>query len=223
MSDADTFIQEVTEEVRRDQLFGYLKRYGWIAALVILAIVGGASWREYAKARDIAEAQALGDAIVDAMAANDSADRAKALSKITATTPGGDAMLQFLLAAAEADSGQTADAVARLDKVAKNGDLAPIYRQIAAFKALLLQTDTLPADARRQQFQALAQPGEPLRLLAEEQLALIDISEGDKAAALERLQNILQDAEADAGLQQRASQVIVALGGKPQARPGSSG
>ena len=65
-----------------------------------------------------------------------------------------------------------------LNAVAVQGDLPEIYRAIAAFKALLLQSETLPVADRRQQFEALAAPGAPLRLLAEEQLALIDMFRG---------------------------------------------
>jgi len=43
---------------------------------------------------------------------------------------------------------------------------------------------------------------------------LIEIAEGDSAAAIERLRAIIEDAEVDVGLQDRARQVIVALGGK---------
>ena len=46
MSDSDSFIDEVTEEVRRDRLFGYFRRYGWIAAVVIVVVVGGAGGRQ---------------------------------------------------------------------------------------------------------------------------------------------------------------------------------
>ncbi len=113
--------------------------------------------------------------------------------------------------------------MAELEEVARTGELPEIYRQIAAFKALTLQTDSLPAADRRLQFEALAQPGAPLRLLAEEQLALIDIAEGQTEAAIGRLQAILQDAETSADLQQRAAQVIVALGGEPQRLPGPQG
>ena len=56
MSDTDSFIDEVTEEVRRDRLFGLMKRYGWIAALAVLLIVGGAAWNEWRKAQDRAAA-----------------------------------------------------------------------------------------------------------------------------------------------------------------------
>ena len=56
---------------------------------------------------------------------------------------------------------------------------------------------------------------EAFRLLASEQLALIDIETGDTDAAINRYQAILSDAEVSADLQQRALQVIVALGGQP--------
>ncbi len=223
MSDTDSFIDEVTEEVRRDRLFLLFKRYAWIAAALIILIVGGAAWNEYRKAQARAEAEQLGDSIIAALAANDAAARANALTDIEVDSPGGAAIVNFLTAATSAESGQTEDAVAALNEIATTGELPEIYRQIATFKALTLQAETLPAADRRVQFEALAQPGAPLRLLAQEQLALIDISEGDTDAALDKLQAILQDAEVGPGLQQRATQVIVALGGTPQPQPGSQG
>jgi hypothetical protein len=62
----------------------------------------------------------------------------------------------------------------------------------------------------------MAQPGNPLRLLAGEQLALLDIAQDQPEAAIARYQAILQDAETTSDLQQRALQVIVALGGEPE-------
>jgi len=223
MSDTDSFIEEVTEEVRRDRLFLLFKRYGWIAAALIVVIVAGASFNEYRKAQERAAAELLGDDIIAALAANDAQGRAEALSGIQAQSPGGSAMLQFLTAATQAESGETGNAVDELAEIARSGDLPEIYRQIATFKALTLQSETLPVADRRLQFEALAQPGAPLRLLAQEQLALIDIAEGDTKAAIDRLQAILEDAETTTDLQQRASQVIVALGGTPQLLPRSQG
>ena len=78
----DRFIDEVTEDLRRDRLFLMLRRYGWIAVLLILALVAGAAWREYASSRDRAAARAFGDAILAAEAETDAAARADALAAV---------------------------------------------------------------------------------------------------------------------------------------------
>jgi len=67
MSDTNSFIDEVTEEVRRDRLFGYFRRYGWIPAVIIVALVGGTAYNEWSKAQLSQVAQARGDALLDAL------------------------------------------------------------------------------------------------------------------------------------------------------------
>lgn len=213
MSNTDSFIDEVNDEVRRDRLYGYLRRYGWIAVLAIVLIVGAAGFNEYRKAQNEAAAQALGDAMLDALNNDAPGDRAAALADVRADTPESQAVLALLQAGAFADAGDTEAAVAALAQVQNAADAPLIYRQIATFRALLLQSDTLDIETRRAGFEALAVPGVPFRLLAEEQLALIDVETGDVAAALDRLRPMLDDAEASAGLQRRALQAIVALGG----------
>ncbi|MFV1464892.1 MULTISPECIES: hypothetical protein [unclassified Phaeobacter] len=221
MSDTDSFIDEVTEEVRRDRLFKILKRYGWIGGVAVVLIVGGAALREYNRAQTEAAAQALGDQMIAALDSDDSAARANALGAITAETAGGDTVLKLLQAGALADAGERAAAVERLNAVASNGEMPVIYRHIATFKALGLQQDSLPIADRRIQFEALAQPGAPLALLAQEQLALIDIEDGNAEAAITRLREIIASAAVTSDLKDRASQVIVALGGalEPAAAP----
>lgn len=223
MSQSDSFIDEVTEEVRRDRLFRLFRRYGWIAVLLVLLVVGGAAFNEFRKAQTRTQAEDLGDALLAALENDDATARADALASIDAETSGGQAVVGFLTAAAQAETDETAAAVERLNAISTDGALPEIYRQIAAFKALTLQGDVLPASERRLQFEALTQPGGPLRLLAQEQLALIDIEENDPQAAIGRLQAILDDAEAPAGLQQRVAQVIVALGGTPEGAQGGQG
>lgn len=215
MSNTDSFIDEVTEEVRRDRLYGYLKRYGWIAGLVIVLIVAGAGYAEYNRAQARAQAQALGDAMLAGLSQDDDAGRATALAGVEAGTAEGAAVLAFMTAGVQADAGETAAAAQTLSGVAASADVPLIYRQVATFKALTLQSDTLDADTRRAGFAALAIPGVSLRMMAEEQLALIEIETGDPQAAIARFRSIMEDAEATSGLQRRALQAIVALGGSP--------
>ena len=104
MSDTDSFIDEVTEEVRRDRLFGYFRRYGWIPAVIIFALVGGTAYNEWSKAQVAQVAQARGDALLDALELEDEAEQAAALSAIARED--GDALVAKLLAAGvEAESG----------------------------------------------------------------------------------------------------------------------
>lgn len=213
MSNAESFIDEVTEEVKRDRLFAAMRKYGWIAVLVVLALVGGTAWREYSKAQEAAQAQALGDSILAAMDSGDSAARATALEDVAAPNASADVIVEMLAAEAEVEAGNVDAAVKRLQAVADNAGVPQIYRQIASFKALTSGASVLTVEDRRAGFQALAVAGQPLRLLAEEQLALIDVETGERDAAIERLQTLLQDAEITAGLRRRASQLIVALGG----------
>ena len=213
MSDTDSFIDEVTEEVRRDRLFLMLKRYGWIGGVAVALIVGGAAFREYNKAQERAAAEDLGDQITAALKVEGSEDQAAALAAVTAPGAGGHAIAAMLEAGALAEAGKAAEAAARLEAVAIDGELPLIDRHIASFKALSLQADTLIVADRRLQYEALAQPGAPLALLASEQLALLDIEEGNNDAAIARLRDIAADAAVSGDLKDRASQVIVALGG----------
>ena len=215
MSNTDSFVEEVNEEVRRDRLYGLLRRYGWIAVLAIIGIVGGAAYSEYNKAQARAQAEGLGDAMLAALALNDQSERADALAAIESATPTSAAIVRMMTAASQAEAGDAAASVATLNALAVDGDVPQIYRQVAAFKAITLQGTDTPASERRQSLEAMAQPGHPLRLLAQEQLALIDIETGEPDAAINRYQAIIEDAEVSTDLQQRALQVIVALGGEP--------
>jgi len=212
VSDTDSFIEEVTEEVRRDKLFGYIRRYGWIAVLVVLALVGGASWNEYNKASIRSAAQARGDAILAALEADDSAARAAALAKLDAS--GATAPVVAMLHSAEAMASDDPDgAAAALKAIVGDASQSALYRDMAALKLVILTSnDTAPAE-RIAALQPLTTPGGPFRVLAEEQIALAEIESEKIDAALTRLRALMEDTEASQGLRRRVSQLIVALGG----------
>ena len=208
VSDSDSFIAEVTEEVRRERLFGLLRRYGWIGVLLVLALVGGAAWNEYSKAQRANAAQARGDALLDAISEPDEALRREAVTELTAAEAP-DVVTALLGAATTLEAGDPAAAKATLEALAVRGDVPEIYGELAAFKAAMI--DTGDAEARRAALSALAAPGRPFWLLAEEQLALMDIAAGETGAAIGRLQRIAEDAGASQGLRDRAQNLMVAL------------
>ncbi len=217
MSNQDSFIDEVTEEVKRDRLYGLMRRYGWIPVVVVLGIVGGTAYREYNRAAEQAAAESFGDSILTALEVEEIPARISALSEISTGDSDEKAVLEMLIAAEEGVDGDDAAAIARLQSVANDTTVPNIYRQIASYKALSRASDVLSLDERKAGFESLAVAGQPLRVLAEEQLALIEIESGDAEAAMKRLRALISDAEASAGLRRRATQLIVALGGSVDA------
>ncbi len=209
MANTDSFIDEVTEEVRRDQLFALFRRWGWIAVLVVLGVVGGAAYREWQGAQDRARAQAFGDALLAALDTTDPDARTAALMAVDATTPEAEVILALLAAGEAATPEEITNAAATLRASAEMPGLDRRYADLALLKAEMM--DPAPEAEARLILEAIAEPGRPYASLADEQLAILDIRSGDLEAGLERLRAIERSAAATAGLQQRASQLIVAL------------
>ena len=209
MSDTDSFINEVTEEVRREKLYGYLRRYGWIAVAAVLLLVGGAAFNEYRNAQSRAAAEATGDALLAALSINNEAERAEAMAGINADGPSA-AVALLLRASTQQEAGDLDGAAATLNSVATNGDLPEMYRDLAAFKAAMLPVGDVAS--RQANLEALAAPGRPFSLLAQEQLAYIALGAGDQDGAMEILRRIEEDAAVTRGLRERVQTLMVALG-----------
>jgi hypothetical protein len=211
LSETDSFIDEVTEEVRRDRLFALMRRYGWIGIVAVLAIVGGAAFNEWQKARAEAEAQGFGDSVLAAMEAE---DRSAALGAISAQ--GGRAGVLALIEAAEAaDAGNSAEALEQLAAVAADSTLPQSLRDLARLKSVIVAGPQMDAAERDATLATLAAPGAPYRLLALEQQALVLVAAEQTDEAVALLRQILSEAGLTAGLQQRATELIVALGADP--------
>lgn len=210
MSNPDSFIDEVTEEVRRDRLFRLFRKYGWIGILIILGLVGGTAWTEWSKARDAAKAQAFGDAVLDALDQGTPQERREALAAVP-TDAGQTGLLGLILSSDPAED--KAATLAALDKVANDAALTPAYRDLAVLRRVLVAGADMPLADRRTALQGIAGAGRPYRVLAEEQLAYLLVEEGKKDEAITAMTALLQDQDASGSLRARLSQVVTALGG----------
>ena len=215
MSDTDSFIDEVSEEIRREKLFKTFRKYGWIGIALVVIVVGGTGYREYSRAAEKSASEAFGSDVLAALQQNDPSARVAQLDTITAPNAAAGAMIAMLQAAELSSDREGAAAAAKLEAAALNSDLDNMYRDILNFKRLTTPESGLENNERRMGFEQLATPGNPLRLLAEEQLALLDLASGDTEAAVNRLSMILEDSELTQGLRQRAGQLMVALGQDP--------
>ena len=215
MSQSDSFIDEVTEEVRRDKLFANFRKYGWVAAIAVLVIVGGAAYYEYSRAQETAQAEAFGDALLTALEQGEPAERAAALDAIEAETPDGRVLLALTRSSELAKAGDTEGAIDALQAVADSSDIPVTYRSLAKFRLLALQGETLSPAERRAGYEELAGPGAPLRLMALEQIAVTHVEEGNRDEALEQLVALQDEDGLTPDLLRRISQLIVVLGGTP--------
>ena len=216
MSDTDSFLQEVSEELRRDRLYRNIRKYGWIAILLVIVIVGAATYREYLKSQAETEAELFGTSIIDALNEKNAADRISKLKKINAPGENAKAVVAMLLSAESIGNETESPEMSSLSDVIEVSSIDPHYRDLLNFKILLKSSEIMNLDERMKAFSALSKPGNPFRLLAEEQMALIELELGNTDSAIEKISQILLDAELTAGLRNRATQMMIALGKDPE-------
>lgn len=214
MSNPDSFIDEVTEEVRRDRLFAMFRKYGWIGGVLVVAIVGGAAYVEWQKAKAVARAEGFGEAMLDALDVGGTAERRAAMAAVPAD--GTQAALKSLMLASDpaGDLPQSkAEALAALEALIADASQPEIYRDMAVLRRVMVAGADLPLADRRAALEGISVPGRAFRVMAAEQLAYLMIEEGNTQGALEALGALMQDQEATQGLRARVAQVITALGG----------
>lgn len=213
MSQNDSFIDEVSEEVRRDHLFKMTRRYGWIAVLAIVALVGGAAWNEWQKASATTQARAQGDALLSAL---DHTDTDAQIAALTAIDGSGAVVAQLLAAASAVQTGepaQRAEAGAILQALAEDTRLAPEWRDLAALRLLSVPGAMENPAERAAGLEALAMEGRPYAALAREQLALLALEAGDTETARAGFAALVSAPQTPAALRARAEQMVEILGG----------
>ncbi len=211
MSNSDSFFNEVTEDLRRERALNLLRRYGWIAVLLVLLVVGGTAWNEWRKAQARASAEAFGDAVLAALENNETADRIAALAEID-TTGAQAGLLRLLSAGALLEEDRPA-ALEALQAAANDSALPEAYRQLATLQRIIAGGREIPLAEREQLLAGLSQPGQPMRPVALEQTALLQLEQGNRERAIEILTDLLSQSDVSDSLQRRVTQLITALGG----------
>ena len=209
MSDTDSFIDEVTEEVRRDRLFGFFRRYGWIPAVVILILVGATAYNEWNKSVAEKVAQVRGDALLSALDLEDVVESNVAITEII-TTDSGNVVASFL-----AVGGDQSQAVDLLSGIAANTDQPDYIRDLARLK-LAATPNAVSLDEAILILSDLSAPGGLYRNVATEMLVAVELERGNLDVALALLKSHIQDAEASQAQIQRMGELITALESKPE-------
>ena len=210
MSESDSFIREVTEEVRQDQMLAYWKKWGvWIISGVVLVVGAAAGW-SWMQAQNAAQAEARGAAFIAA-----DPERLEDMTALPGTIDGPAALIAELQAAgALAGEGKWVEAAERYDAVAGREGVTPEYRDLALLQAVRVRVAGGQSEGAIEALAPLAEPGAPYRLLAMELRAAVRLQAGDTEGAYADLNDIIADPTATADLRRRAAAMITATGGE---------
>lgn len=211
MSDSDSFIDEVTEELKRDRMFRLWKRYGVFVIGAIVLIVVGAAGKSWWDAEQEEAAREAASKLVAAAKIEAPEARAAAFAELVGEDKAA-LVARFRAAEAFAEAGSVDRAVSELAAIRSDEELDPLYRDLAALKAAQIQYPTRSPDETIAALDPLAAEGAPYRLLALEIRAAAHLAKGDAAAARADLNLIAEDPFATNELRQRVAQFLALLG-----------
>lgn len=216
MADSDSFVQEVTEEVRRDAMYAAWRKYGpFVVGAIALVILGTAaqSWWKSSQENAVREA---GEAFIQAQTVEESADAAEAFLTLSNEGEGDYAALAGLRAAAAfGASGDVPRAVEQYEAVAAMSGIDARLTDLAKLRTVMIRSDTMEPAEMLEKLAPLSASGQPWRKAALEFTAAAHVRAGDEAAAIEALTSLLGEEALRPDVQVRAREMISALGGTP--------
>lgn len=214
--DADTFLKEVDEELRKEQLNQFVARYGWwiLAAIVlVLAAIGGYIWWQ---ARQQAKAGEQGETLVSALDSIETGNRNAAAPKLgqlaASEIEGYRVAAQFARASTQSEAGNAQAAIATLRSIAEDSDLAEPYRHAALVRQTALEFDRLQPQVVIRRLGPLARPGQPWFGSAGEMVGIAHLRMRRPDLAGPLFQRIGRDESVPPSIRTRAIQMAGSLG-----------
>ena len=204
MSENESFIDEVTEEVRRDKLYLFLKKYGWIPALGVILIVATSIVVEIRNNSLVLESEKRGDILAQALITNE--EGKINFFDISEEFTDDSALIPSLLKSKLFEQNQNlSEAMSAYESLLNNTELNPGFRNFVKFKLLLLLKDD-PVRSEELLGDLIA-PDNAFRLLALEQKVLKQINEGSWEKAQKSLYLIKNDPNSSQSLLSRVDQI----------------
>lgn len=162
---SDAFLREVDEELRRDQIFGFWRRYGRLVALAIglglVAFAGFLYWQNYQAEQAGLAGEKLTGAIEQLSTDRIDAARPELEALAKSDRDGYRAAAQIALAAVTAQQGDIKGSASRFAAVAADPEIAQPLRDLALIRQTTLEFDQIPPDTVVNRMKPLAVKGNP--------------------------------------------------------------
>lgn len=208
------FIQEVDEDLRRDQYKRLWDKYGKLAVVaavaLVVAIAGSVAYRDWQKTRRAEDTRKLIEAVE--LSATDPKIGPDALASLAKSASAGVGTLARLhQAAAYVRNGESGKAVEVYDQIAADGSVDTIFRDLAILMAAQHRADGPEAAAAALKLAPLIQDTNPWRHPALELTAVVALGQGDKPRARDLFRRLADDPTASPAIRGRAAEMAAAL------------
>lgn len=211
----DSFIREVNEELRSEQIQNVWKRFRPLiigGAVVIVLGVAGASLWEWWQAK---QSSASGDRFIAAVKSASDGKQDDAVKALEALSKDGfgayPELARLRLATLKAEKGDAKGSIADFLAIGKDAAIPAPVRNAAKLRAAWLMIDNASYEELSSAVEELAAPTSPVRNSAREALGLSAFKAGNYAKAKEWLQLIVDDNDAPAGAKTRARTVLALI------------
>ena len=212
----ETFYREVDEELRRDQVAGFWKRYGTlviIGIVLLLAAIGGAIWWQNQRGEKAGQQGETLTAVFEDVQGGKAQTVGPRLDQLAKEGSDGYRAAALLTKADVAlEAGNDAAAVAAFRQVAEDDGLAEPYRNLALIRQTAVEYDTLPPAQVIQRLQPLATAGNPWFGSAGEMVAIAYLKQQQPAKAAPIFAAMAKDKTLPRSMRSRALQMAGALG-----------
>ena len=221
----DLLIQEVEEDLRREQYLKLWKQYGNIimaAVLCVIVVVAGyQGWQSWQSKLRLKESDQL--AAAQALATDGKKTEAiDALAKLAADSHTGYGIAADLLRAdLIAQKDDIPGAIAAYEKIATSSAPQP-FRDLALLKGIILAVDTADPATLEEKVNPLTTASSPWRYSAMEVQAMLAQKKGDLKRATDLYKQLSDNAEAPQGVRSRAAEMLAALNWTNPALPTES-
>ncbi|MDP1028360.1 tetratricopeptide repeat protein [Sphingomonas sp. KR1UV-12] len=212
----EAFLREVDDEVRRDQLTDFWKRWGlWVGVAVVagLAAFGGWLFWQHRQAEVAGQEGEQLQAAYDALANGQAAKAGPMLTDLAGSSRGGyRALAKFSQADVLLRNNDLKAAAAKFAEIAGDTGLAQPFRDLALVRQTAAEFDTLKPQVVVDRLRPLAVPGNPWLGSAGEMVALAQLRLGQRGPAGQMFGQIARDEGVPDSIRQRAVQMASVLG-----------
>lgn len=208
----DSFIREVNEELRSDQMKGAVRRFGRyiiaVAVLIVLGTIGKVAYEYW----DNNQSSGAGDQFLAAMKLadeNKSDEALAALDKLEKEGHGAYPVLARMRAATvQSQKGDNAGAIASFQTIAKDKSVPAAVQDAAKIRAgwLLIENGTYEQVSAA--VEEMAVPGNAFRHSSREALGLAAYKAGNMTQARQWFQSIVDDADSPRNVANRAHMML---------------